>query len=127
MDDYRSRHADSQGCDHSHTIGRAGAHARKPLSYGRLSPAGKADVDYKPRLTSRVPRLLIFLASSLAVVLLLSGSMGAQNLGTIGTGTAGESTAKGAATTPNGPAPRLPNGHPDFSGVWDHAYVPDMT
>ena len=78
-------------------------------------------------MTSRVSRLLIFLASSLAVVLVLSRSMGAQNLGTIGTGTAGESTANGAATTPTGPAPRLPNGHPDFSGVWDHAYVPDMT
>jgi hypothetical protein len=78
-------------------------------------------------MTSRVSRLLILLASSLAVVLVLSRSMGAQNLGTIGTGTAGESTAKGAATTPAGRAPRLPNGHPDFSGVWDHAYVPDMT
>ena len=78
-------------------------------------------------MTSRVSRLLIVLASSLAVVLALSRSMGAQNLGTIGTGTAGESTANGAATTPTGPAPRLPNGHPDFSGVWDHAYVPDMT
>jgi hypothetical protein len=30
-------------------------------------------------------------------------------------------------TPPTGPAPRLPNGRPDFSGVWDHQYVPDMT
>jgi hypothetical protein len=28
---------------------------------------------------------------------------------------------------PTGPAPRLPSGRPDFSGVWDHQYVPDMT
>jgi len=27
---------------------------------------------------------------------------------------------------PTGRAPRLPNGKPDFSGVWEHAYVPDM-
>jgi hypothetical protein len=29
-------------------------------------------------------------------------------------------------TPPTGPAPRLPNGKPDFNGVWDHPYVPDM-
>ena len=28
---------------------------------------------------------------------------------------------------PTGPAPRLPNGKADFSGVWDHPYVPDMS
>src|SRR5688572_31433335 len=27
----------------------------------------------------------------------------------------------------SGPAPRLPNGKPDFSGIWDHPYVPDMS
>ena len=52
----------------------------------------------------------------------------AQNLGTIGTGVAGESTVRtpGKFVPPTGPAPRLPNGKVDFSGVWDHPYVPDM-
>jgi hypothetical protein len=48
---------------------------------------------------------------------------------TLGGGnTPGESTARPGATNvpPTGPAPRLPNGKVDFSGVWDHAYVPDM-
>jgi hypothetical protein len=52
---------------------------------------------------------------------------GAQNLGTLGTGIAGETTAARPGGVPTGPAPRLPNGHIDFSGVWDHAYVPDMS
>jgi hypothetical protein len=30
-------------------------------------------------------------------------------------------------TPPTGPMTRLPSGRPDFSGVWDHQYVPDMT
>ena len=36
-------------------------------------------------------------------------------------------TTPGSRNAPTGPAPRLPNGRPDFNGVWDHAYVPDMS
>jgi hypothetical protein len=47
---------------------------------------------------------------------------------TLGGSTPGESAARlpGSYVPPTGPAPRLANGKVDFSGVWDHAYVPDM-
>src|SRR5262245_19285118 len=70
---------------------------------------------------------LTALAMAIATALALSVSIGAQNLGTLGTWEPGESTAKGPGSAPTGPAPRLPNGHPDFSGVWDQSYVPDMS
>jgi hypothetical protein len=75
----------------------------------------------------RKPFLATVVGLGLAAVLTAPQTTGAQNLGTIGTGVAGESTATRPGGIPTGPAPRLSNGHIDFSGVWDHAYVPDMS
>ena len=50
-----------------------------------------------------------------------------STLGTVGSGVPGEASTPGSRNAPSGPAPRLPNGRPDFNGVWDHAYVPDMS
>lgn len=51
----------------------------------------------------------------------------AQN--TLGGSVPGEarSGATKGYTPPTGPAPRTQAGKPDFSGVWDHPYVPDMS
>lgn len=69
------------------------------------------------------------IAAVVVVVMSLAEILIAQNLGTLGTGVAGEATVKtpGKFVPPTGPAPRLPNGKPDFSGIWDHPYVPDMS
>ena len=76
------------------------------------------------------------IASGIAVLaLLLTSTTRAQQqsvpvgstLGTVGSGVPGEQTTPGSRNAPTGPAPRLPNGRPDFNGVWDHAYVPDMS
>jgi hypothetical protein len=50
-----------------------------------------------------------------------------STLGTVGSGIPGEGSTPGSRKAPTGPTPRLPNGKPDFNGVWDHAYVPDMS
>src|SRR3954469_20755765 len=71
------------------------------------------------------------LASWAGVCLLSASSAFAQaesTLGTIGAGVANQSSVPGEHwTPPTGPAPRLANGRPDLSGVWDHPYVPDMS
>ena len=58
---------------------------------------------------------------------LLAASLQAQN--TLGGSIPGEarSGASKDYTPPAGPAPRTREGKPDFSGVWDHPYVPDMS
>jgi hypothetical protein len=68
----------------------------------------------------------------IALVLLLASPAPclaqAATLGTIGAGVAGETSASAKPwTPPAGPAPRTAAGRPDMSGVWDHAYVPDMS
>ena len=67
---------------------------------------------------------------ALAAFVLLPAVARAQadkTLSTIGAGIAGEQSAPQKWTPPTTPATRLPNGHPDFSGVWNHPYVPDMS
>ena len=79
---------------------------------------------------SRILAVRILGPVSLLLGLLLPTAAAAQaenTLGTIGAGVANQSSVPGQTwTPPSGPAPRLPNGRPDFSGVWDHPYVPDM-
>ena len=71
--------------------------------------------------------------AAIATVLLLPGVVDAQavrpadTLGTLGAGIPQEGTTPGRFVPPSGPAPRLASGRPDFAGVWDHPYVPDMS
>src|SRR5262245_29514486 len=75
-------------------------------------------------------RVYSILPASALILILLPAAALAQaegTLGTLGAGIAGESSTPGKWTTPTGPAPRTPSGRPDFNGVWDHPYVPDMS
>ena len=79
-------------------------------------------------MKTRVRGVTVAVAGFVALVGLAQSAF-SQNLGTLGTGVAGETTVwtPGKFVPPTGPAPRLPNGKVDFSGIWDHPYVPDMS
>jgi len=66
-----------------------------------------------------------------AAVMILAPALTGPGALSVGAAAAGQNLPSVAAspgwTPPTGPVPRLSSGRPDFSGVWDHPYVPDMT
>lgn len=71
-------------------------------------------------------RILACAAAFAVLFILLPADSGAQS--TLGGSVPGETRAPATDwQPPTGPAPRLPNGRPDFNGVWNHPYVNDMS
>lgn len=65
----------------------------------------------------------VFLASAVLAVIATSSS---TSSGAAAQQPQGGAVAKASPATPK-PTPRLSNGKPDLSGVWERPYVPDMT
>ena len=71
-------------------------------------------------------RSVLAVITTLALAAALSAVSAAQQtsvpvgstLGTVGSGIPGEGSTPGSRNAPTGPAPRLPNGRPDFNGFW---------
>jgi len=67
----------------------------------------------------RATNILITTIVGPALLLIVAGWGHAQNTTNFATPV--------PSSAPTGPAPRMPNDKPDFTGVWQRAYVPDMS